>query len=204
MSHTELKMQEKPRERLQDRWWSTTDRWWRWECRCWDRCWCNWSWPLGRRQRWGRPGCGCRRCPVGCSAGTSACSRWCCGQTLSLSTQSLTGRRERREPGLINTVAQNRKSPLTSSLSFIFMDSVTKILSQFITTCHFNLNVLIITIIACLRYLVFKTQLNHNITMNRTSLLIIKWRKEKMKRDNDLVLSLHANNTTQITELIRK
>lgn len=86
-----------PSEWLQDNRENSTDRWWRWECRCWGQCWCNWSWRLGRRRRWGRPGCGCRRCPVGCSAGTSACSRWCCGQTLSPSTQSLRGDTEEGE-----------------------------------------------------------------------------------------------------------
>lgn len=83
---------------------SFADQWWRWECQCWCRCWCNWSWPLGRRRKWGRPGCGCRRCPVGCSAGTSACSRWCCGQTLSLSTQSLMGCTEGGESDTVNTL----------------------------------------------------------------------------------------------------
>lgn len=86
---TKKKMQENLQEWSHDRWRSAADQWWRWECRCWCRCWCNWSWPLGRRRRWGRPGCGCRRYPVGCWAGTSACSRWCCGQTLSRSTRSL-------------------------------------------------------------------------------------------------------------------
>lgn len=35
-----------------------------------------WSWPLRQRQRWERPGCGCRGCPAGCSAGTPACLKF--------------------------------------------------------------------------------------------------------------------------------
>lgn len=53
---------------------------------------------------------------MGCSAGMSACSRWCCGQTLSQLTQSLKGFTGEDESVRVNTGCNDNNEKISSDL----------------------------------------------------------------------------------------